>query len=92
MVKNAKPQEKATASWVGVSWGPEALRLRDEELFGATGGDLCGRFLLRVFSVQEMRSVPIDRPQSTAVIRYERGKLGVARLMQRLAASLRGHA
>ena len=43
-----------------------------------------------VFSVEEVRSVEIDRRQFTAVIRYERGRLGVADLMQRLAAALRG--
>ncbi len=91
MVIDAKPHEKATQpSRVGVSWGSQRLELRDEEVFGTTGAELCGRFLLRVFSVEEVRSVQIDRPQSTAVIRYERGKLGAVDLMQRLAAALRG--
>ncbi len=91
MVIDAKPKENATQpSRVAVSWGPETLQLCDEQVFGATGAELCGRFLLRVFSVEEVRSVQIDRLRSTAVIRYERGKLGVADLMQRLAAALRG--
>ena len=91
MVIDAKAQEKATqSSRVGVSWGPQTLQLRDEEVFGATGAELCGRFLLRVFSVEEVRSVQIDRPQSTAVIRYEPGKQSCVDLMQRLAAALRG--
>ena len=91
MVIDAKAHEKAPQpSRVGVSWGSQTLELRDEEVFGTTGAELCGRFLLRVFSVEEVRSVQIDRPQSTAVIRYERGKLGAVDLMQRLAAALRG--
>ena len=91
MVIDAKAHEKATQpSRVGVSWGSQTLELRDEEVFGTTGAELCGRFLLRVFSVEEVRSVQIDRPRSTAVIRYERGKLGAVDLMQRLAAALRG--
>ena len=91
MVIDAKPHEKAAQpSRVGVSWGPQTLQLHDEEVFGTAGAELCGRFLLRVFSVEEVRSVQIDRPRSTAVIRYERGKLGTVDLMQRLAAALRG--
>ena len=92
MVIDAKPHEKATQpSRVGVSWGSQTLQLRDEEVFGTTGAELCGRFLLRVFSVEEVRSVQIDRPQSTAVIRYERGKLGAVDLMQRLAVRCGAH-
>ena len=91
MVIDAKPHEKAPQpSRVGVSWGPQTLQLRDEEVFGTTGAELCGRFLLRVFSVEEVRSVQIDRPRSTAVIHYERGKLGAVDVMQRLAGALRG--
>jgi cation transport ATPase len=91
MVIDAKQPASATqSSRVGVSWGPQTIRLRDEEVFGTAGSELCGRFLLRVFSVEEVRSVQIDRPQSTAVIRYERGTLGTAELLQRVAAALRG--
>ena len=91
MVTDSRLEAGATPpSPVAVSWGPQTLQLRDEEVFGTTGANLCSRFLLRVFSVEEVRSVHIDRPRSTALIRYDRGKLGTVDLMQRLAAALRG--
>ncbi len=91
MVTAAKPNVETTPpTGVAVSWGPQTLQLRDEEVFGTTGAALCSRFLLRVFSVQEVRSVQIDRPRSTAVIRFEQGKAATVDLMQRLAAALRG--
>ena len=74
---------------VQLSWGPETIALHDEETFGTAGGELSGLFLRRVFSVQEVRSVHIDRAGGKAEIRYVRGKLGVADLLQRLAAAMR---
>ncbi len=77
---------------VGVSWAARTLELHDAELFGSASAELCRRFLHRVFSVEEVRSVQIDRPRGTATIEYDRGKLGVAELLQRLAQAIRGGA
>jgi cation transport ATPase len=77
------------SSRVGVSWSPRTLQLHDDEVFGPGGTELCGRFLRRVFTVPEVQSVEIDRPRSTAQIRYERGRTGMADLLHRLAKALR---
>ena len=92
MVNDAKPQEKAThPSRVGVSWGPaDTPAPRRGGLWCDGGRPLRPLSAPRFLGRRKCRSVQIDRPQSTAVIRYERGKLGVADLMQRLAAALRG--
>jgi Cu2+-exporting ATPase len=91
MVIDSQQQARpAASSAVGVTWGRETLQLRDEDVFGKGNAELCSRFLRRVFSVDEVRSVQIDRPRSTAVIRYERGAQSLAELLQRLAAAIRG--
>ena len=91
MVTAAKPNVETTPpTGVAVSWGPQTLQLRDEEVFGTTGAALCSRFLLRRFLGPGSASVQIDRPRSTAVIRFEQGKAATVDLMQRLAAALRG--
>ena len=77
---------------VGVRWDRQTLQLRDEEVFGSGKAELCARFLHRVFSIQEVQHVRIDRPRSTAEIRYAPGKLGMAELLQRLADAIRGTA
>ena len=74
MVIDTQQSESPTAtSRVGLRWGPETLEVRDQEVFGTGDADLCRRFLHRVFSVDEVKSVQIDRRRSSAVIRYERG-------------------
>ncbi|MGC8640214.1 MAG: hypothetical protein ACP5XB_10110 [Isosphaeraceae bacterium] len=78
------------SSRVGVSWSSHTLQLRDDEVFGPAGSELCGRFLRRIFSVPEVRSVTIDRPHSTAQVRYLRGGLSMAEFLQKLAHALRG--
>lgn len=96
MVTDARPEVAATASRasarsprVQLSWGPETITLHDEATFGTAGAELSGLFLRRVFSVQEVRSVHIDRAVGKAEIRHVRGKLRVADLLQRLAAAMR---
>ncbi len=78
---------------VHVSWGPQTLRLRDEEMFGIStaGAELCGRFLVRAFSVEEVHTVDIDRSCATALIHFEGGRQR-ADLLQHLALALRGNA
>jgi Cu2+-exporting ATPase len=97
MVTDAQPEASATASRTGsraprveLSWGPEIIALRDEETFGTAGAELSSLFLRRVFSVEEVRSVHIDRAGGKAEIHYARGKLGLADLLQRLAVAMRG--
>ena len=65
------------------------IRLRDEDLFGKRLGELCVAFLRRVFALDEVKWVEIDRDQSTAEIRYEPGRFGLTDLLQRLAAAIR---
>jgi cation transport ATPase len=97
MVTDARPEAAATANRTGsrsprvkLSWGPETISLQDEETFGTAGAELSSLFLRRVFSVEEVRSVHIDRAGAKAEIRYARGKLGLADLLQRLAGAMRG--
>jgi cation transport ATPase len=80
----------STSSQVEVSWSDGVIRLRDEDLFGKRLGDLCVVFLRRIFVVEEVKSVEIDRERSTAEIRCNPGPLGLTDLLQRLAAALRG--
>jgi cation transport ATPase len=93
MVIDTKPRTlEPPRPGVGVRWGTDTLELRDAEVFGSGSADLCARFLHSVFSVEEVRSVQIDRPRATAVIQYEHGKLRIADLLQRLALAIRGSA
>jgi cation transport ATPase len=75
---------------VGVSWSAGVIRLRDEDLFGKRLGDLCVVFLRRIFALDEVKWVEIDRDRSTAEIRYHPGLSGLIDLLQRLAAAIRG--
>jgi cation transport ATPase len=75
---------------VRVRWGPRTLELSDEEVFGAGSSSLCVQFLQRVFSVEEVDSVQVDRGTGSAVVRYRRGTRGAADLLHRMAAAIRG--
>src|SRR5262245_6703056 len=79
-----------TASRVEVSWGDRSLRLRDLEIFSTSGTELLACFLRRVFSVDEVRSVRIDRPRGTAAISYKPGESTSPKLLQRIAEAIRG--
>ena len=92
MVIDAKPHEAATATLPGrselgaVRRSSSATRrslVRQGPNFAAAS--CCGSSRSRKYAA--FRSIV---PRSTAVIRYERGKLGVADLLQRLAAAIRG--
>ena len=89
VVDTQQIESPTSSSRVGLRWGPETLEVRDQEVFGTGDADLCRRFLHRVFSVDEVKSVQIDRRRSSAVIRYERGRGGLAELLQRLATAIR---
>ncbi len=90
VVDTQRSESPTSSSRVGLRWGPKTLEVRDQEVFGTGDADLCRRFLHRVFSVDEVKSVQIDRRRSSAVIRYERGRGGLAELLQRLATAIRG--
>jgi Cu2+-exporting ATPase len=83
------PGANGPSSHIGVSWSSQALLLHDDEVFGMGGATLCDRFLRRIFAVPQVRSVAIDRHGSTAQIRFDRGTLSMAELLNRLAGALR---
>lgn len=91
MVTETRKRETSRPSpRVGVAVNRNELKLHDPEVFGTGGEELCGRFLRRVFSVEQVQSVAIDRPSSLATIRYDRAGHAVADLLQRMAAAIRG--
>ena len=65
------------------------LKLHDPEVFGPGAEELCGRFLRRIFSVEQVQSVAIDRARSTATVSYDRDGHTVAELLS-MAAAIRG--
>src|SRR5262249_20628005 len=68
--------------------------VRDEQVLGPGREGHCERFLGRVFRVEGVRSVAIDRSRATAAIRHEAGAgpHALAGFLGRLAAALREHA
>jgi cation transport ATPase len=79
----------STHSRIGVCWSDGVIRLCDEELFGKRPRQhLCATFLHRVFALAEVRSVEINRDQSTAEIHVEHDQLEVSRILDRLATSI----
>jgi cation transport ATPase len=90
MLLDAPLQRTPPSPRVQVRWGPRTLEIRDEEIFGGGASGLCVRFLHRVFSVDEVKSVYVDRARSSALVRYRRGNQGTADLLQRMSAAIRG--
>jgi cation transport ATPase len=93
MVTETKSKKRGSSSpspRAGVAVNRHELKLHDPEVFGAGGEELCGRFLRRVFSVEEVRSVAIDRPRSLATVAYDSAGQTVAELLHRMAAAIRG--
>jgi len=86
----SRARKRSSSARVGVSWSDGVIRLRDEDLFGKQLGDLCAVFLRRIFALDEVKWVEIDRDRSTAEIRYGPGPWGLTDLLQRLAAAIRG--
>jgi cation transport ATPase len=81
-------EKPCSSSDVGVSWSDGAIRLRDKELFGEQPGELCVIFLRRVFTLDEVKRVEIDRDQSTAQIHYEPGHIELSDILHRLASAI----
>jgi cation transport ATPase len=91
MISN-RVTKPSSSTRVGVSWSQGVVRLRDQDLFGKRLDDLCITFLHRVFALEEVKCVEIDRNQTTAEIRHDPGRFGLTDLLQRLAAAIRGQA
>jgi len=86
----SRARKRSSSPQVGVSWSDGVIRLRDEDLFGRRLGDLCVVFLRRIFALDEVKWVEIDRDRSTAEIHYDPGLSGLIDLLERLAAAVRG--
>ena len=79
----------SSTSQVGVSWSDGVVRLRDDDLFGDRLGDLCITFLQRVFALEEVTCVEIDRAElrRTFIINpYFQGCLLFSRVWERRSA------
>src|ERR1017187_5166061 len=86
----SRARKPSSSAHVGISWSDGAVRLRDEDLFGGRLGELCVIFLRRVFAMSEVKSVEIDRDESSAEIRFDVGRLKLTDCLQRLAGVIRG--
>ena len=73
-----------------VTWSDGVVELRDERTFGAGRRGPTARFLARVFRVEGVVSVTIDRARGTATIRHEAVAGGRAGFLKRLAEAVRG--
>jgi cation transport ATPase len=71
-----------------VTWSGDTIVVRDEQILGAPRQLECERFLACVFAVEGVRSVSLDRPRATAVIRH-RESHNPATFLGRLALALR---
>src|SRR5437763_1482968 len=71
-----------------VSWSEGAIRLRDPGLFASGRDGACRSFLRRIFRMEEVRSVEIDRARATALIRYAPEALEIAEALARMAAAI----
>jgi|GEM_PF-463083 len=80
----------ATAARPEINWSGRTLTLRAEDLFGLQADGLLKRFLQRVFRVEEVEKVEIDRQTATAKARCRPGRGDSADLLERLARAVRG--
>ncbi len=82
----------ATASpQAHVTWADGVIVVRDEQVFGPGGERLCERFLGRVLSLEEVRSVSLDRSQATATIRHDATGQAASRFLAKLSATVRAN-
>ena len=71
-----------------LSWAVGVIRFRDPRLFDARGSDAIRRFLGRVFRLDEVRWVEIDRASATASIGYAPEALAVDEALARLSGAI----
>jgi len=79
----------ATAARPEVAWSGRTLTLRAEDLFGLQADGLLKRFLQRVFRVEEVEKVEINRQTATAKARCRPGRGDPTQLLERLALAIR---
>ena len=72
-----------------VTWSDGVVEVFDAHMFGIGGEEYADLFLGRLFQLEEVISVAIDRQRSTASIRHEAHKAALPEFITRLAASLR---
>src|SRR5262245_28644360 len=85
-----RARKPGPSAQVGVSWADGLIQLRDEDLFGKRRGNQCAVFLRRVFALDEVKWVEIDRDQSIARIHYDSHRSGLVDVLHRLATAVRG--
>ncbi len=74
---------------LGVSWSGGIIRLVDPRIFRDPTGEACRSFLKRVFRLEEIRSVEIDRAHGSASVHPVGGDVDIDRVIDRMSASLR---
>lgn len=80
----------ATAARPEIAWSGRTLTLRAEDLFGLQAEGLLNRFLQRIFRVEEVEKVEVDRQSATAKARCRPVRGDSADLLERLAQAIRG--
>ena len=77
------------SSRVRVSSSAGVIRVRDPDLFSKPLGDFCVVFLRRLFALDEVAWVDIDRDRFSAHIGYDAGRYGLPEFLKRLTTALR---
>ena len=72
-----------------ITWSAGAICLHDHALFADPSASDCRLFLRRVFLVDQVRAVSIDRSRGVARIEYEPEALRPDAMLERVAAALR---
>ncbi|MDR3639561.1 MAG: hypothetical protein P4L84_37515, partial [Isosphaeraceae bacterium] len=86
--QNARPASDRERS--RVTWSAGAISLCDPALFADPGSSACRLFLQRIFRLDEVRAVEVDRSRGTARIDHESRGRTVDETLDRLAVALRG--
>src|SRR4051812_8856909 len=86
--EHPRPGPSPEAEVPVLSWAVGVIRLRDPRLFAPHRAEALGSFLQRIFRLDEVRSVEIDRAVATATIDYAPEDLGVAEALARMAGAI----
>ena len=90
MIINPDPKTlEAKPAAPRVTWTDGVVELSDALVFGTGGEEFVDSFLSRLFQVDEVLSVTIDRQRSTASIRHDAHKTALPEFLGRVAAALR---
>ena len=82
----------AAPAKVEVSWHDRSVLIREEPIFRHPQSPACETFLRRVLDVPGIRSVELEPPNATALIRIDPAKTPVVDLLDQLARAIRGAA